>query len=56
MEVRGGVRGVVLGLTLGCSDVRAVQRVDDARVVLAERQVLDQVGHVDLQEHVNISY
>ena len=40
---------------MGCSDVGPVQRVDNARVVLTERQVLDQVGHVDLQEYINIS-
>lgn len=35
--------------TLGCSDIGMVQGVHNAWVVLPERQVLDVVGHVDLQ-------
>lgn len=35
--------------TLGCSDIGVVQGVHNARIVLPKRQVLDVVGHIDLQ-------
>lgn len=38
------------GLTLWCCDVRVIQRVHDAGVIFTERQVFNQMGHVNLQD------